>query len=197
MMRSPQRVLADAAAWLDVPVAQLLGKRGGPEICKARHLAIVVVQQQSDLDICGVARVFGRHHSTCINSFRRVNADLELAEQAADLCRAVRCTTALEVGMALSMLTLAERRNVVACLKVLLGEVRAYSALAIAGLRILASRPDAAQTAAELLVNIDRGRRDRQYWRDTPGGIVTRIRLQAEHARIPWAVATGRRDAAR
>jgi hypothetical protein len=71
-----------------VPRERVVGRSRSPEVARARHLAIYLIRRFTDASTPEIARLFGRDHTTVLNSIRVVEdgrrRDLPIAKLAAE-----------------------------------------------------------------------------------------------------------------
>ena len=200
--REIDTLAAAIAAEAGISVADLRSRTRRPRAAAARHQLI------RELYALGyqarpISRAVGINHATVLyvlghtapkpNHKRHEPAPESLpAEHWIGRCLPIPATAARiadpdQVAMTLPGLTDTERRQVAAYLTdVLLADRPRHSGATLAGLKLLASCPQLASTAAHYLVNVDRTSIDRQYWRDSAAGILARMQLQGRQVDIRW-----------
>ena len=72
-----EQIKEAVARTLHVPVAELSSRKRTPPLTRARHLAIYLSRQLTDLPLVEIGRAFDRDHSTVLHAIRTISRKLE------------------------------------------------------------------------------------------------------------------------
>ena len=72
-----QKILKAVSDKYSVPIDEIKGRKKNETIANARHIAIYVIRNLTDLPQTQIGDIFGRNHSTVISSIKKVEADMK------------------------------------------------------------------------------------------------------------------------
>ena len=72
-----EKILSSVSRAYGVPVDQMKSKKKTDNIANARHVAIYLIKQQTELTLKEIGAIFGRDHSTVISSIDKVEKNIK------------------------------------------------------------------------------------------------------------------------
>jgi chromosomal replication initiator protein len=72
-----ERILSSVSKAYSVPVDQMKSKKKTDNIANARHVAIYLIKQLTELKLKEIGAIFGRDHSTVISSIDKVDKNIK------------------------------------------------------------------------------------------------------------------------
>ena len=75
---TPEKILEAVGEKYDVPVADLKSRKRTQKIASARHVAVYLIRKLTNLEYTKIGEIFGRDHSTIMNSYYIVEEELKI-----------------------------------------------------------------------------------------------------------------------
>ncbi len=91
---TPAAIVKAVALALDVPEAQIMGRRRTVAISDARQVAMWTIRQSMHLSLAAIGDFFGRDHTTVLHALRRVERDPRQRDIATALSTALSTASA-------------------------------------------------------------------------------------------------------
>ena len=71
------KILTTVSKAYDVPVENMKSKKKTDNVAKARHVAIYIIKNMTELTLKEIGNIFGRDHSTVISSIEKVESNIK------------------------------------------------------------------------------------------------------------------------
>ena len=71
-----EKILSTVSTKYNVSIEDLKGRRRTKDIAKARHIAIYLIKQMTDIPLTNIARVFERDHTTIMSSVEVIEREI-------------------------------------------------------------------------------------------------------------------------
>ena len=88
------KILTAVSRHFDIPVEDIKGRKRTSKIAAARHVAVYIIKKLTDSSLPNIGRVFGRDHTTMINSIetveKKMQSDTAYESEINELIRAIR-----------------------------------------------------------------------------------------------------------